>query len=120
MADLQNEIGHPVQGDIASLDRLTLVLRKLARFAEIVESVNAYFARFPDSVTPNRAVFERRAEATAVLAGERKAPRQPAPKPRVRLTGIVPEEELVALRPAQGRHCGCTIRTIRLNMRSKD
>lgn len=97
VADLRKEVGEPAQGDVAPLDRLTLVLRRLGRFAEIVESVDAYFARCPDSVTPNHAVFKRRAEAIAILTGERKAPRSTGRKPVVRQGGTVPEEELAPL-----------------------
>lgn len=103
VADLREEVGEPAQGDVAPLDRLTLVLRRLGRFAEIVESVDAYFARYPDSVTPKHAVFKRRAEAVAVLAGERKAPRTTGRKSLVRQSGTVPEDELAPLL-AKARH----------------
>ncbi|WP_210359097.1 hypothetical protein [Sphingomonas beigongshangi] len=97
VADLRREIGVSAQGDIAALDRLTLVLRKLGRFNEIVESVDDYFTRYPDSVTPNHPVLRRRAEAGAILAGERKAPKMPVGNPRVRKVGTVPEDELAPL-----------------------
>jgi hypothetical protein len=74
VAELQNEVGRPSYGEIAPLDRLTLVLRKLGRFGEIIEAVDGYFARYPDTVTPNHAVIKRRAEAIAILAGKRRAP----------------------------------------------
>lgn len=97
VADLRKEVGETAQGDIAPLDRLTLVLRRLGRFAEIVESVDAYFARYPDSVTPNHAVFKRRAEAAAVLAGERKALGRTVRKTVARQSGTVPEEAIAPL-----------------------
>lgn len=97
VAELRNEIGHPAHGDIAALDRLTLVLRKLGRYAEIAEAVDAYFERYPSWVSPNHTVVKRRAEAGAVLAGERKAPRLSVPKARARKTGKVPEQELAPI-----------------------
>lgn len=97
IAELQDEIGRPSYGEIAPLDRLTLVLRKLGRFCEIIEAVDEYFARYPDTVTPNHAVFKRRAEAAAILAGERRAPAPSRSKPKVRKTGTVSEEALDAL-----------------------
>ena len=39
VAELRKELGNPAHGDIAALNRLTLVLRKLGRFEGIVESV---------------------------------------------------------------------------------
>lgn len=97
VAELRNEIGHPAHGDIAALDRLTLVFRKLGRYAEIAEAVDAYFERYPSWVAPNHTVVKRRAEAGAILAGERKAPRLSVPKARTRKTGTVPEEELAPI-----------------------
>lgn len=97
VADLRNEIGHPRHGDIAALDRLTLVLRRLGRFGEIVEAVDAYFKRYPAWVSPSHIVVKRRAEAGSILAGERKAPRIAEPKPRTRKTGTVPEQELTPI-----------------------
>lgn len=73
------------------------MLRKLGRFSEIVESVDAYFARYPFSVTPNHPINKRRAEAVAILTGERKPPKTAGAKPRVRKTGNVPDEELAPL-----------------------
>ncbi len=69
VADLQDEIGRPKYGEIAPLDRLTLVLRKLGRFGEIVPAIEDYFAHYPDALTPKHPVFQRRAEAVAILAG---------------------------------------------------
>ncbi|RSY81079.1 hypothetical protein DAH66_15415 [Sphingomonas koreensis] len=97
VAELQNEMGGPNYGDITPVDRLTLVLRKLGRFGEIIEAVDDYFVRYPDTVTPNHAVFKRRAEAVAILAGERRAPGTSKPKPEVLKTGTVPEEALVTI-----------------------
>lgn len=97
VADLRNEIGVPAQGDIAPLDRLTLVLRKLGRYEDIIAEVDDYFGRYPDSVSPNHAVFNRRAEAAAILAGERKAPGPSKAKPKARKVGTVPEAELAPL-----------------------
>lgn len=97
VADLQNEMRRPNYGEIAPLDRLTLVLRKLGRFREIIEAVDDYFARYPDTVTPNHAVFKRRAEAVAILAGERRAPEPSKAKPKIRKTGTVPEDALAPL-----------------------
>jgi hypothetical protein len=97
VADLQNEMGRPNYGEIAPLDRLTLVLRKLGRFGEIIEAVDDYFARYPDSATANHAVFKRRAEAVAILAGERRAPGPSKAKPKVRKIGTVPQDELAPL-----------------------
>jgi hypothetical protein len=104
VAELQSEIGHPAHGDLAALDRLTLVLRKLGRYAEIAEAVDAYFERFPSWVSPNHTVVTRRAEAAAILSGERKVPRLSVPKPRTRKTGTVPEEELVPILVKARRH----------------
>jgi hypothetical protein len=97
VADLQNEMGQPRYGDIAALERLTLVLRKLGRFGELVEAVEDYFRHYPDTLTPNHAVFKRRAEAVAILAGERKAPVPGKPRSKVLRTGVVPEAELAPL-----------------------
>lgn len=97
VADLRNEMGRPSYGEIAPLDRLTLVLRKLGRFGEIIEAVDDYFARYPDTVTPNHAVFKRRAEAVAILAGERHAPGPSRAKSKIRKTGTVPEDALAPL-----------------------
>lgn len=66
VADLQNEMGRPSYREIASLDRLTLVLRKLGRLSEIIGAVEDNLARYSDTVTPNHAVFKRRAEAAAI------------------------------------------------------
>ena len=97
VADLRNELGPSTYGDILPLDRLTLILRKLGRFGEIVEAVDDYFSRYPDTVKPNHAVFKRRAEAAAILAGERRAPAPSKVKPKVLLSGTVPEAELEPL-----------------------
>lgn len=97
VADLRNEIGHPAHGDLAALDRLTLVLRRLGKFQEIVEAVDAYFERYPAWVSPNHTVLKRRAEASSILAGERKARRIARPKPRTRTTGVVPEQDLTPI-----------------------
>jgi len=97
VADLRKEVGEPVSGDILALDRLTLVLRKLGRFGEIVGDVDDYFAHYPDGVWPNHAVLNRRAEAIAILAGERRAPTPSKIKPKVRKVGLVPEGELAPL-----------------------
>ncbi|MCW3848104.1 hypothetical protein OF829_12710 [Sphingomonas sp. LB-2] len=97
VADLQREVGRPQFGEIAPLDRLTLVLRKLGRFPELVDAVDAWFARYPDSVTLNHAVLKRRAEAAAIVAGERPVPRRPVAPPRARKKGTVPEAELAGL-----------------------
>lgn len=45
----------------------------------------------------NHAVFKRRAEAVAILAGERRAPGMSKTKPKVRKTGTAPEEALVTI-----------------------
>jgi len=97
VADLRKELGKPAHGDIAALDRLTLVLRKLGRFNEIVERVDAYFAHYPFSVTPNHPANKRRIEAIDILTGERKPPTTAGAKPRVRKTGDVPDDELAPL-----------------------
>ncbi len=97
VADLRKEVGERVSGDIQALDRLTLVLRKLGRFDELIADVDAYFARYPDTVTPNHAVFNRRAEAVAILNGERRPPSPSKAKPKVRKVGVVPEDELAPL-----------------------
>ena len=97
VADLRSEIDGPSHGDVAALDRLTLVLRKLGRFNEIVEAVDEYYSRFQFNFTQNHPVNKRRAEAIAILAGERKRPRPAGAKPRVAKTGSVPEQELAPL-----------------------
>ncbi|MCP3732577.1 GIY-YIG nuclease family protein [Sphingomonas sp. MG17] len=95
VAELRRELKQHY-ADVSPLDRLTLMLRKLGRFAELVECVDAYFTHYPDSVSPNHAVLRRRAEAAAVLAGERRPARRPSVlKPRK--TGVVPEGELAPL-----------------------
>lgn len=96
VADLRQEVGEIVSGDIEAVERLTLVLRNLGRFDEIIAAVDAYFERYPGSRWPTHVVFRRREEAAAVLAGERKAPRA-ASKPRIRKTGTVPEEQLAPI-----------------------
>lgn len=68
-------------GEIAPLDRSTQILRKLGRFREIIEAVDDHFASYPGAVTPNHAVFKRRAEAVANLAGEWRAPEPSKAKP---------------------------------------
>jgi len=97
VADLQNEMGRPNYGKIAPLDKLTLVLRKQGRFREIIEAVDDYFARYPYTVTPNHAVFKRRAEAVAILAGERRAPEPSKAKPKISKTATVPEDAIAPL-----------------------
>lgn len=97
VADLQKEIGQPIYGEIAPLERLTLVLRNLGRFGEIVAAVDAYFARYPNVHTPNHPVNKRYAEAIAVLAGERRPPTPGNNRPRVRKIGRVPEDALAPL-----------------------
>lgn len=97
VADLRNELGTSTRGEIAGLERLTLMLRKLGRFEELVEATDAYFARYPNLVTPNHPVLKRRAEASAILAGERKQPKKHAPRARIRQSGTVPEAELAPL-----------------------
>lgn len=97
VADLQNEMGRPSYGEIAPLDRLTLVLRRLGRFDEIVSAIEDYFSRYPDTLTPNHPVFKRRAEAVAILAGERKAPMPRRLKQQTFKTGSVPEDQLAPL-----------------------
>jgi hypothetical protein len=97
VADLRNELGTTIRGEIAGLERLTLMLRKLGRFAELVDATDAYFARYPNPVTPNHPVLKRRAEAAAILAGERRPPRASAPKAKARQAGTVPEHELAPL-----------------------
>jgi hypothetical protein len=96
VADLLAELGQHY-ADVAPLDRLTFVLRRLGRFREIVECVDNYFARYPNSVTPNHAVFKRRSEAVAILAGERKVPSSANRIRRKRAQGTVPEEELAPM-----------------------
>lgn len=104
VADLQRELGHHY-ADVTPLDRLTMVLRRLGRFAEIVESVDSYFARYPDSLNPSHAVLKRRAEAAAIVAGERRAPDRINVKQHVRAQGTVPQHELAPLlaRARRGR-----------------
>jgi hypothetical protein len=97
VAQLRKEVGEPVRGDVEALDRLTLVLRKLGRYSELVEPVDAYFEQFPDSEWPSHVVFWRRAEAAAILAGERKAPTPKATKPRLLMSGTMPEAILAPL-----------------------
>ncbi len=97
VADLQDEIGRPKYGETAPLDRLTLVLRKLGRFGEIVPAIEDYFVGYPDTLTPNHPVFKRRAESVATLAGERRAPTPRVAKPQARKTGLVPEDALAPL-----------------------
>lgn len=94
--ELRREVGRPCRADIAPLHRLTRLLRQLGRFGEIVECVDAWFERYPDSVTPNHAVCKRRAEAAAVLAGKRRVRQSPQP-PRLLQKGTVPEAELAPL-----------------------
>ena len=95
IADIQKEIGRSYFGDVAALDRLTFLLARQGRYQELIDEVDSYFKRFHDGLTPNHAVFRRRADAVAVVAGLKK-PRRPPAAPR-RKVGTVCEEELAPI-----------------------
>jgi hypothetical protein len=95
LADIQKEIGRPSFGDVSALDRLTFVLVREGRYKEVIDEVDAYFRRFPDTVTPNHAVFKRRETALAILSGL-KRPRRPSAVPKRRI-GVVADHELAPI-----------------------
>jgi len=95
LADIQTEIGRPDFGDVTPLDRLTFVLSREGRYQEVIDEVDAYFRRFPDTVTPNHAVFKRREAALATVAGLKKS-RRPSALP-MRKVGTVSDEELAPI-----------------------
>jgi hypothetical protein len=95
VADIQKEIGRSDFGDVAPLDRLTFLLARQGRYLELITEVDSYFLRFPDSVTPNHAVFKRRTDAQAILSGSKK-PRRPSAAPK-RKVGAVCDEELAPI-----------------------
>jgi hypothetical protein len=95
VAEIRKEIGGGQFSDVSPLDRLTFVLMRQGRFQELIEEVDSYFRRFPDSVNPQHAVFKRRADAHAFLVGSKKRRRSPSIA-KIKF-GTVCEEELTLI-----------------------
>ena len=70
VADLRRELGPTYYVDTAPLDRLTMLLRRLKRFDELVEAVDDFCCRYPRRINAGHTIFKRRDEALAKLAGK--------------------------------------------------
>lgn len=81
VADLLTETGRGVGvrpcDDPTALDRLTVVLMRLGRHSEVIQEIDCYFGRYPDSVTENHPVLKRRKAAIDIVEGRAKPKANP-------------------------------------------